>query len=405
MKTIQYMQTIPVVLTALILPVSAEQLPTPDPWKRFNDWSIGDVLFPSLHLHGVGGFSTGDIGELQNGGHDPRREPFSAQALEPELSLETRSFEGFANYLLFQDADGEWDGELEEAYGKIILIPGGFELKGGQYLASFGLLNEQHTHGWDFVDSETALGRFLGEEGLLLQGGELAWKLPIGLDHSWSAFAKLGFGNAPAHREEHGHGEHAEDEAPHEGENAAPVDDVWTARLTASHRLDDYHQLSAGVSHADGTNGFGRNTMVTGFDVQYLWREKGLQHGGKAFRWRNEVLWRDVDAFSEHDEDGDGIVDETYRGNYAEWGFYTHAIYTWNERFDTGLRLGWVEGIDDFGQDETLRISPVISCWWDEDRRVGLRVQYNYDALSGREDEHSLWLQLSLALGAGCLGH
>ena len=34
----------------------------PDAWERFNDWSIGDVLFPSLHLHGMGGFSTGDAG-------------------------------------------------------------------------------------------------------------------------------------------------------------------------------------------------------------------------------------------------------------------------------------------------------------------------------------------------------
>jgi hypothetical protein len=142
-----------------------------------------------------------------------------------------------------------------------------------------------------------------------------------------------------------------------------------------------------------------------GFDVEYQWRENGLEHGGRAFSWRNEVLWRDVDAFSEHDEDDDGIPDETYRGNYGEWGFYTHAIYTWNDRLDSGLRLGWVEGIDDFGQDEMLRVSPVISCWWDEDRRVGLRVQYNYDALSSREDEHSLWFQLNLALGAGCHGH
>lgn len=404
MKTTQLIKTIPIAITALILPAAAHETASPDAWERFNDWSIGDVLFPSLHLHGVGGFSTGDPGELESGGHDPRREPFSAQAIEPELSLETKFFEGFANYLLFQDAEGKWDGEWEEAFGKIIRIPGGFELKGGQYLASFGLMNEQHTHGWDFVDSETVLGRFLGEEGLLLQGGELSWKLPIGPDPTWTGVATLGFGNAPPHHHEHGH-EHEEDETPHEGENGAPVDDVWTARLTARHRLDDFREWSAGFSHADGTNGFGRDTKVTGFDVEYHWRENGLEHGGRAFRWRNEVLWRDVDAFSEHDEDDDGIPDETYRGNYGEWGLYTHAIYTWNARVDTGLRLGWVEGIDDFGQNETLRISPVVSCWWDEERRVGLRVQYNYDALSGREDEHSLWFQLNLALGTGCQGH
>lgn len=396
------MKTIPIVITALMLPAAAHESASPDVWERFNDWTIGDVLFPSLHLHGVGGFSTGEPGELESGGHDPRRESFSAQAIEPELSLETKYFEGFANYLLFQDGEGKWDGEWEEVFGKIVNIPGGFELKGGQYLASFGLTNAQHTHGWDFVDSETVLSRFIGEEGLLLQGGELSWTLPLGSDSAWEGVATLGYGNAPARHHDHGH-EHEEDEAPHEGENGAPVDDVWTARLTARHRFDDFRALSAGFSHACGTNGFGRDTKVTGVDVEYRWRENGLEHGGREFTWRNELLWRDVDAFSVHEEEEE---DETFSGNYGEWGFYTHAIYTWNARLDTGLRLGWVEGIDDFDQNETLRISPVISCWWDEERRIGLRVQYNYDALASQEDEHSLWFQLNLTLGTtGCEGH
>jgi hypothetical protein len=139
---------------------------------------------------------------------------------------------------------------------------------------------------------------------------------------------------------------------------------------------------------------------VIGFDAEYLWRENGLEPGGRAFRWRNELLWRDVDAYSEHDEDGDGVIDEIYSGTYREWGFYTHAIYSWNDRFDTGLRLGWVEGVDDFGQDERFRISPAATWWLDQGRRVGLRAQYNYDSIASREDEHSLWFQLSIALGS-----
>ena len=59
-----------------------------------------------------------------------------------------------------------------------------------------------------------------------------------------------------------------------------------------------------------------------------------------------------------------------------------------------------MEGVDDFGQDERLRISPVVSWWLDDDRRLGLRLQYNYDALASRSDEHSLWLQVNLALGS-----
>jgi len=397
------MKHIPIAFAALLLPASAADK-TSDAWEDFNDWSIGDVLFPSLHLHGVGGFSTGEPGELENGGHDPRREPFSAQAIEPELAVETPFINGFANYLLFQDAQGHWDGEMEEAFLTIHRLPGGLELKGGQYLASFGLVNGLHTHGWDFVDSETMLSRFLGEEGLLLQGAELSWTLPV--KDSWKTIATLGYGNAREHHHAHEAHEHSEDEeVPHQGENGAPIDDVWTARLNSRYHLDDFRSMSAGISYAGGTNGFARDSRVAGFDVEYQWRENGDRHGGRAFVLRHEFLWRDVDAFSEHDEDDDGIIDETFSGNYEERGFYTHAIYTWNARLDTGLRLSWVEGIDDFGQNETLRVSPVVSYWWDEERRVGMRVQYNYDALSSREDEHSLWLQLNLTLGTGCQGH
>jgi hypothetical protein len=377
-------------ISLTLLPLTA----CADSWERFNDWSIGDVWFPHLHLHGVGGFTSGDAGELASGGHDPQRQSFSAQAIEPGLSLRTQYLEGFANYLWFQEGDGAWEGELEEAFGKIVNIPGGFELKAGQYLTRFGALNDKHLHAWDFIDSEMVLGRFLGDDGLLLRGGELSWTLPLGMDPALVSVASLGFGNA---RDlDHGHGGHDDhEEALHEGEEAALMDEVWTARLMGRYRFDDFHAVSAGVSWAGGKNGFGRDTQVLGFDAEYLWRENGLEAGGRAFRWRNELLWRDVQALSYHEED-----DETFRGTYSEWGFYTHAIYTWNDRLDTGLRLGWVEGVDDFGQDERFRISPAVTWWFDDARRVGVRAQYNYDSIASHDDEHSLWLKLSISLGS-----
>lgn len=163
------------------------------------------------------------------------------------------------------------------------------------------------------------------------------------------------------------------------------------------YRFDDFRSITSGVSWAGGKNGFDRNTHVVGLDAEYLWREHGLEPGGRAFRWRNELLWRDVQAREEHEEDGEV---EIHTGTYQEWGFYTHAIYTWHDRLDTGLRLGWVEGIDDFGQHERFRISPVVSWWFDPARRIGLRAQYNYDSISGRDDEHSVWFQFNIALGS-----
>lgn len=367
----------------------------PGAWEEFNDWNIGDVLFPSLHLHGTGGFSSGEPGELASGGHDPQREAFSAQAVEPGLSLRTEYVEGFGNYLFFQDGEGDWDGELEEAFGKIVNIPGGFGLKGGQYLSRFGALNDKHIHAWDFMNSETVLSRFLGEDGLLLKGAELSWELPFGMDPGFVSIATLGYGNARTHDHEHAHGDDEEEETPHEGEESVLMDDVWTARLMGRYRFSDFHTITAGASWAGGTNGFGRRTGVLGIDAEYLWRENGLEAGGRAFRWRNEILWRDVEAYSVHEDE-----DERFRGSYDELGFYSHAIYTWNDRLDTGLRLGWVEGVDDFGQDERFRVSPSVTWWFDQGRRIGLRTQYDFDAIASHDDAHSLWFQLSIALGS-----
>lgn len=375
---------------------------SPDAWERMNDWSVAGVLFPNLHLHGVGGWASEDVGELSSGGHDPKRETFSAQAIEPGLSLRTKYVEGFANYLFFQDEDGDWDGELEEAFGKITNIPGGFEVKGGRYLARFGALNDRHLHAWDFVNAEMANVRFLGDDGLMMEGAEVSWTLPLGMEPGFTSVASLGFGNAAGHAHGHDHDhEHEEgEESPHEGEEASLSANAVTARLMARQRFDDFHTLTGGFSWAGGDNGFGRTSNIFGIDLEYLWRENGLEPGGRAFRWRNEFLWRDVEAFSQHDDDEDGVIDETFRGTYQDCGFHTHLVYTWGDHLDTALRLAWVEGVDDFGQAGRFRVSPAVTWFADDQRRVALRAQYDFDAIDGADDGHAIWFQLSIALGS-----
>ena len=404
--------------------------PSPSTWEQLNDWNIADILFPNVHMHGIGGWSSGEPGALATGAHDPRREPFSAQAIEPGLNLRTKYLEGFANGIFFQDEDGDWNGELEEAFGKITNLPGGFEIKGGQFLSRFGIQNATHLHAWDFVDAETVNTRFLGEHGLLLRGGEVSWTLPLGTDPAFVSIASVGYGEARPHAHEHDHGGHEghdHEEPLFEGEDGVLEQNIWTARLMGRYRASDFHQFTGGLSYAGGDNSFGRSTDVAGIDLEYLWRENGLEAGGRALRWRNEFLWRRVGAVSggheshdghadhdheyghdehdDHEEEHDGHEedehgDEMMSGTFEEIGLYSTLVYTWNEHIDTGLRVGWVEGIEEFGQHERLRVSPNVSWWFDDDRRIGARVQYNYDRVSGADDEHSVWFQLSFNLGS-----
>ena len=94
------------------------------------------------------------------------------------------------------------------------------------------------------------------------------------------------------------------------------------------------------------------------------------------------------------------MIDETYVGNYDEDGIHTHAIMTWCQHFDSGLRVAWIGGVDDFGQAERFRVSPSLTWWLDDARRVGLRTQYNFDSVAGEDDEQSLWFQVNIALGS-----
>jgi hypothetical protein len=412
-----------ILLTAAAMPVTrADEIifppavPFPDAWEDWNDWNIGNVLFPNVHLHGVGGFSNDDPTIWQSGEHDPKRRTFSAQAIEPGLSLKTEYLKGFANYLWFQDAAGDWEGEWEEAFLRLDNLPGGFSLRGGRFLARHGSLNDQHLHAWDFVDAEIASTRMLGEHGLLLEGGDIEFTLPL-RDLAWTAVLNLGFGQSGISGHDHGagghhghhhdddhddhdddHDDHDNDHDDHDGalfsaEDAVLQEDIVTARALVRYRPTDFHSFTGGVSWAGGKNGYGRDTHILGMDLEYLWRERGLEPGGKAFRWRNEYLWRDIDA---REVDGGTIT----KGSFQESGFHTHLIGTWNKRLDTGLRLAWVEGVSELGLDERFRISPAVTWFLDDSRRMSLRLQTNHDWIAGGENNNAIWFQFNMSLGS-----
>jgi len=55
---------------------------------------------------------------------------------------------------------------LEEAYFTTRKLPYGFQLKAGKFLVSFGRVNEQHEHYWDFANRPLIATALFGEDGL-----------------------------------------------------------------------------------------------------------------------------------------------------------------------------------------------------------------------------------------------
>jgi hypothetical protein len=67
--------------------------------------------------------------------------------------------------------------EVEEAYGVLTAVPGGFTPKFGRFLSGIGYLNDQHQHVWDFYDAPLPYQAFLGGQ-FRSDGLQLKWIAP-----------------------------------------------------------------------------------------------------------------------------------------------------------------------------------------------------------------------------------
>lgn len=412
-------------LSAKESPLTAE--PTTGWWNDFNDWSLLDgKITASLYGSLIYGGTSGEMESLYNAGHDPAREGWTVQGIEPGISLRlTNHIEGFASGILFTDGDGEWDAELEELFGVVRDLPGGFDVRVGQMLNRVGIQNTHHLHSWDQTDYPMVLARFLGEDGLITRSVELNWRAPIGDPLTSTTQFTASYGevrphNAHGHGAEHG-GEHDDELGDaFEAEGAEFNDRVFSARVMHRHRFDDFTSISFGGSYIYGDNEFVRHNQIGGLDAEWVWRENGLETGGRALRWRTELFVRDVaarsgelhDEHAEHEDkehaDFDGHADDDHdeaaemvSRRFTEFGAYTSVVYEWNSHWDTGLRIGYVGGISDLGLDERIRISPSVTFYPDADRRFHIRGQYNFDHGSEAGSDHAVWIQAGFSFGAG----
>lgn len=382
--------------------------------------NLGGFLFPHLHAFGAFGGTTGEQSRLAFNDHDPQRTA-TLQGLEPGLSLRAGMLQGFTTATGITDASGDFSFTLEEGFLKLVDLPFGLQLRGGQYLSRFGFQNSVHNHGWMYVDQNLVNGRFLNEGELITQGGEVSWNVPLSMMQASVLSASVGGVASHDHSHgEEGHGHGHREEAEFEAEGANFTDLLVTAAWVNQYDINDMNRITGIFSGAWGDNQFGRTSQVYGFGFEYLWRENGYGPGGNSLRWRNELMYRDFGAVSghlpgeeegegeHHDEDDHGHEgeeehhddDETpRRANFDEFGLYSSLIYGINDRLDTGVRAGWVSGISEAGLDDRFRLSPMITWYANSHRTFQARLQYNWDHSNDFGDEHSVWFQIGFNWG------
>lgn len=346
------------------------------------------VIEPRLNLSAVYGHTDLEDAGLAQGGHDPANNGFSVPGLSLGLDvLYGEHLAGFSEGIFSWTNDSGWDAELEEVYAKFLNLPGGIEIHAGRFFASVGTQNDIHNHGWKFTDAYLGNVRFLGDDGLILEGVEVTWTPPT----RWDDKLVVGFGDTlhHAHEEEeehdddndHGHGEEAEE--------ALWDRNVLTVRYQVTQWPTDICQFVYGASYVQGKNFMGGSARLYGLDFTYTWLED--EDHGKQFTWRNEAMMRKV---------------HTDEGKFDEFSFSSTALYKFNPQWEVGLRYEYLEGVKDPELQERHRISPALTRYFDVGPTQAMfRLQYNYDESEERGDDHSIWLQFGFEWGAGGHAH
>lgn len=391
------------------------------------------LLDLSFDLLVAGGASTerdSALGDLQAGGHDPRKRGFTLQ--NAELSLQGAVdpyFRTDLHLITFVDPiEGETVVELEEAFATTTCLPeltgiDGLELEIGQFQTEFGRQNPRHPHEWDFLDAPVIHTRIFGPDGMRGQGLRLGWLTPL----PWFSELHLGVQNAAGETMASflANEEFFEERAIggrlfNEREVHALNDLAWLARFVNAFEPSDTLSVQLGLSSLFGPNAAGGGTASTiaGADLVVRYSDDVGGRQANELVWQTEFVTRayETDEFVDEGDPLDPGDDVTVPGETLDdWGVVTQLTWRFAPKWRSGLRLDHASGSgagydadarviaardDDPFRNDRTRISPLLE--WSPSHFSRVRLQYNWDDAATLDDgvAHSVWLGGEFAIGA-----
>ena len=360
--------------------------------------SLGEVLFPAIRFQSAFGTSDKDPAELVSGHHDPDRKGFTVQDVEFALSAKLGELVSLVGiYAAKVDTDDHWRGAFEEYFATVSQLPFGVTLKGGRFLTHFGFQNQTHPHDFVMVDQHIANGRLLGDDGIVVVGGELSLPILRTLPSGWDDHFAFSVGEVPPSGEEEHHDDEGDGhvEPTFESEGALFTDLVATAHYGLTFAATSATTHSAGVSGAWGGNGYGRDTQIYGASYDYRWRKS--EKKGASISWRTEAFVRKFGAVGHDAAGGDSRRDIT---DFAAYSLLTYGFA--GGKWQAHLRGEYASGTAEAGLPERWRVSPAVAWAPSDDLPVNWKLQYNYDRSPSFGEAHSVWLQVNVHWGAGC---
>jgi hypothetical protein len=280
---------------------------------------------------------------------------------------------------------------VEEAYFVTTSLPTGHQIKAGKFKSSFGRLNSQHSHVWDFVDNPLPYRAFIGfgDEGIDEKGVQYTY-LPSLPFYTILGVEVLQGENKTLFGADATGGPHA-----------------YTAFAKASLDVSDHATVLFGPSVITGktktstvqaNSDFTGDSTLYGFEFTYKWKPSKFQ----GFKIQSEYLYR-----SQYGDLTDTTLGTAQRLERYQDGFYIQSVYLWN-RWEFGARydmlsifkddyyLGGVK--QDIGR-RPWRATAMIDYTFSEFSL--LRLQYNHDEsdIYGKVN-HEVFLQALFSIGA-----
>jgi hypothetical protein len=275
---------------------------------------------------------------------------------------------------LEEDGSRSFSAELAEANLTLMAIPWGFQPKGGRMRLRWGYLNEFHQHDRPFIDNPNVIVKFFGDEGLVENGGELAWVAPTpfylqAIVGVFDGDNDVAFGGGTLR------------------------DPLVTGRLRTFFEPTDTLAIQLGASGMTGLTTDDKHATYAGLDAKFkytpeAWKHPLLTGGGEIlFAHRNNPV---TPAST-----GDGVAAALMRRRLSQdateptsptdfekrdaYGFYVWTeVQPW-QRWIFGLRYDWTE--DPTSPGHEWAIGPYISFFTTEFLRF--RLGYKHTERSG----------------------
>lgn len=299
--------------------------------------------------------------------------------------------------------------EIEEGYFITRSLPLGLQLKGGKFYSSFGKMNEQHPHVWDFSDNPLIYKSFFGNEGLNEVGLQLNWIAPTAFylnfgteilqGENENSFGTEGFSNDIA-QVKSSNGPNLINsfiKTSFDFDNLINLLNLSFA--TGKNRI--YHQSDDVSWHALYGN---TNIYALGLTLKYLIDPI------KYISFQSEILYRKISG-TKYEKDSLTILANPYEN--LQSGMYSHLIYKFSQRWRLGLRLDLLQTNNISVNSNKIelpknlpRYSAMIDFNPTEFSRI--RLQYNYDKTKYKVVNtdydnkiiHQVLLQINLSIGA-----